>query len=163
MAVIKIKPEQVVAQWAILPHKFEVNCHNMEVSVSRELVKMFKQSFVDKRWDGQGWADWKPGFQGKNELLDETGTLQNSIKIKSHNKHKIVIHTDPGAFGSAARHKGYCYAAVHNNLNDIARKPTYGPTAQRQFMGESKDVDKMQEDHIHKIFIGLPVTRIFKI
>lgn len=144
-----------------LDHILMVNVHNFEVRAGKAAVDVFKESFDKKRMNTAGaksWPHWIGKYKGKS-LMEETGSLKKSIKVKSNSNHKIVIFTDPRAFTGAARHKGFCYAGVHNNLNSLTNRPLRGPKAERQFMGDSTVLEKkLQELSVH-IFEGFPQNK----
>lgn len=159
MARINITPKQLVAQWTHASHKFQIGVHTFEVKAGKAAVEVFQGSFTKRRMNTSGssaWAPWQGKYRGGGTLLRETGTLRDSIKVAAHVKHKITIFTDPKDFSNAQRHKGFCYAAVHNNLNSLINKPKHGPKRQRQFIGHStvlkQELDKLS---VH-IFEGLP-------
>lgn len=160
MPRINITPKQLVAQWTHASHRFQVGVHNFEVKAGQAAVAVFQDSFAKKRMNTAGsspWAPWQGNYRGGAGLLQEYGTLRDSIKVAAHVKHKITIFTDPKDFNNhVQRHKGFCYAAVHNNLNSLINKPRRGPKKQRQFIGHStvlkQELDKLS---VH-IFEGLP-------
>lgn len=158
---VKLTPREFIAQWLGADHKFQVNVHNFEVQVGKEAVEIFQKSFELKRFNSKGakrWAPWQGSYSGKGTLMEETGTLRNSIKVKSIKNHTVTIFTDPQAFNTGpARHQGFCYAAVHNNLDSLAIKPSRGPKKQRQFIGHSTVLEnKLSKMSVH-IFDGLPL------
>ena len=54
------------------------------------------------------------------------------------------------------RHRGFCYAAVHNNLDSLMNKPLKGPKKERQFIGHSTVLaSELKKLSVH-IFDGLP-------
>lgn len=155
----KLTPAQFLAQWQNADHIFQVNVHNFEVLAGRAAVEVFQGSFSKKKFNSRGgssWASWQGSYSGKGTLLDETGVLKNSIKVKSIDSHTITIFTDPADFNANIRHKGFCFAAVHNNLNELTHKPSKGPKAQRQFIGHSTVLEKELEKLNVHIFKGLP-------
>lgn len=159
--VAKLELRQLVAQWAGADHKFQVNVHNFEVDAGKKAVEVFQGSFKLKRFNDEGqkrWPHWQGKYQGKGTLMDETGTLKNSIKVKSIKGHKITIFTDPKDFStSVSRNRGFCYAAVHNNLDSIANKPPRGPKKERQFIGHTTVLQgKLDKLSVH-LFDGLPI------
>lgn len=158
---VKLTPQQLMAQWLGADHKFQVNVHNFEVQAGKEAVETFQKSFDLKRFNGRSgkqWASWQGSYSGKGSLMEETGTLRNSIKVKSIKNHKITVFTDPRDFNTGpARHRGFCYAAVHNNLDSLSIKPPRGPKRERQFIGHSTVLgDKLKKLSVH-IFDGLPL------
>lgn len=158
---IRLTPRQLIAQWAGADHKFQVNVHNFEVEAGKTAVEVFQKSFDLKRFNdrsGKRWAQWQGNYTGAGTLMDETGTLKNSIKVKSIKNHQVTIFTDPKDFISGpARHRGFCYAAVHNNLDSLSNKPLRGPKRERQFIGHSSVLgDKLKKMSVH-IFDGLPL------
>lgn len=155
----KITPQQMIAQWAGASHKLQVNIHNFEVEAGKVAVEVFQKSFEKKRFNGASgkpWPRWQGHYQGKGSLMDETGTLKNSIKVKSITNHKVTIFTDPSDFTNSARHQGFCYAAVHNNLDSLSNKPLKGPKRERQFIGHSSVLSKELKKLSVHIFDGLP-------
>jgi len=85
-------------------------------------------------------------------LLEETGTLKKSIKRKSlpGKNNGVRIFTDPKSFEAAKRHKGFCYAGIHNDgLKSIN-------IAQRRFMGYSTYIDDELKKLAISIFKGFP-------
>ena len=48
---IVITPQQMVAQWRHLPHKFQVNLWNFEVKAGKAAVNIFRESFAIKRFN----------------------------------------------------------------------------------------------------------------
>ena len=159
MKGINITPTRLAAQWAHAAHKFQINVHNFEVKAGQAAVEVFQVSFDMQRLNSRNsahWAGWQGSYVGHGSLMNETGTLRNSIKVKSIKKNKITIHTDPAAFSSSARHKGFCYAKVHNNLSKLAVKPGRGPKKERQFIGYSTVLDEKIKELINHVFDGLP-------
>ena len=100
--------------------------------INEGIAKMYVYGFREGFRNGGGMTDassagWKPSYKTfKNpslKTLIETGLLSRSIKIKSVNKKKAVIH----ASGRASE-----YAWVHN----------YGKMQiKREFIGDSKRIE----------------------
>lgn len=157
--MVKITPEKFVAQWIDAPLRFIVNVHNFEVKAGQAAVEVFQGSFDKLRLNTHGakkWAKWQGKYFRHGTLMEETGTLRNSIKVKEIRKHKITIFTDPGDFVGNKRHKGFCFAAVHNNLNSLTNKPSRGPKEERQFIGHSTILATQLKQLSSKIFQGFP-------
>lgn len=153
-----ITPEQLVAQWLPLQHKFRLNVWNFKVEAAQAAVDVFQESFDLHRFNTNNSMPWRARRRNyKHPILKETGTLQKSIKYKKMSESQMRVFTDPSAFGTSARHQGFCYAAVHN---DPSGSHTYGRTGvksvQRQFMGHSSILDKKIKQLIANIFIGFP-------
>lgn len=150
---IPITPARMVAQWKDASHKFDLNVWNFQVEAGKAAVSTFQKSFDMRRFNTNGSSPWKPRKDRKSHpLLEETGTLKRSIKRKSlPGKNKGVrIFTDPKAFGNAKRHKGFCYAGIHNDgLKSIN-------IAQRRFMGHSTRLDDELNKLSVSIFKGFP-------
>lgn len=159
MPRLKITPAQMAAQWANAGHKFAINVHNFEVKAGRAAVEVFQGSFDKQKLnssDGKRWAKWQGKYIGGGSLLREFGTLRNSIKVQGTRRHNITIWTDPAEFQKSRRHRGFCYAAVHNNLTSLTNKPLRGPKRERQFIGHSTVLNReLKELSVH-IFDGLP-------
>lgn len=171
---MRITPEQMLAQWVGLDHTFEINEYNFEVRTTRDLTDLFKKSFERKAFDGKTWPAWTPAYakwvrqhsHSGHSMLRETGSLRSSLKpvveplgAIGKKQRKSYVHTDPGAFGNTRRNPGFCFAAVHNNYNELTNKPS-GPKFERQFMGHSKETKAILFRNEAEIFRGFPgVTR----
>lgn len=157
-----ITPQQMIAQWRHLPHKFQVNVWNFEVQAGREAVSIFKESFDLKRLNSAGSFPWRPRKdKKKHPLLNETSSLKNSIKWKHISNRTspkgIRIYTDPNGFKHTKRHRGFCYAAVHNAKSGTY---TYGKSGarsiQRQYIGHSTVLRDKLIKLSTVIFAGFP-------
>ncbi len=165
----KITPEQMFAQWMGLDHTFEINEYNFEVRTMRDLTDLFKKSFDRKAFNGKNWPAWTPAYakwvreksHPGHTMLNETGSLRASLKpvVDSvgarKTKKQSYVHTDPKAFGNTNRNPGFCFAAVHNNYNELTNKPE-GPKFERQFMGHSKEEKAILLRNEAEIFRGFP-------
>ncbi len=168
---IKVTPGQVAAQWGLLKHVFNVNAWNFEVEASKAAVSTFRGSFDMRRLNTQGSTPWPPRKKQPkpyHPMLKETGTLKNSITAKVDGRWSLRggrhlqahAYTDHRKFGSAARHKGFCYAAVHNSPDGSGfRTGRSAGIAQRQFIGHSTVLDNELQKLTHLIFRGFPITR----
>lgn len=155
---IPISPTQLAAQWRPLQHKFRLNVWNFRVEAAQAAVEVFQGSFDLHRFNTNNSLRWRERRRNyKHPILDETGTLKNSIVYKKLTNETMRVFTDPSKFFTAARHKGFCYAAIHN---DPSGTHTYGrtgvPSVQRQFMGHSSVLDKKIKQLLANIFIGFP-------
>ena len=159
---IYITPKVMAAQWAGVSHKFQFNLWNFEVEAARAAVKTFQQSFDMRRFNTQGSSPWAPRKRNyKHPILEETGTLKNSIvwkrQVKGVTEHEVQIYTDPSRFGTAKRHPGFCYAAIHNSPSSLGlRTGKAANIQQRQFMGSSTVLDQEIKKLIPTIFKGFP-------
>lgn len=169
----KITPEAMAMKWQLLRHMFDVGLWNFEVKAAQIAESGFKASFAQKRFYATGSTPWpkrKKLPQPFHPILSETGTLKNSItsKIPPMNqeltgkgvrrKHTVKVFTDPSKFGTAARHAGFCYAAVHNSPSSKGyRLGRAAGIAQRQFMGNSDIIENRIRDIAKPtIFKGFP-------
>jgi hypothetical protein len=159
---IPITPQQMVAQWRHLPHKFQVNCWNFEIKAGKEAVSVFKESFEMHRLNSFGSIPWRARRDSKpHPILKETSSLQNSIKWKHRSDQSspsgVRIFTDPNGFKNTKRHRGFCYAAVHN---DKSGTHTYGKSGvrsiQRQYIGDSTVLKSKLMKLSAIIFEGFP-------
>lgn len=156
-----ITPAQMMQQWKNAPHRFDLNLNNFEVRIGRAAEEIFKKSFEMHRFNSASSQPWQKRKDRKpHPILKETSTLKDSVKHKTVTGQKRVvrIYTDPTAFGTAARHRGFCYAAVHN---DPSGSHTYGKSGaksiQRQFIGESSYIeDAFKKLAISTLFNGFP-------
>lgn len=168
---IKVTPGQVQAQWALLKHVFNVNAWNFEVEASKAAASTFRGSFDMRRLNSQGSTPWPPRKKQPrpyHPILKETGTLKNSITTKVDGRWSLKggrhlqahAYTDHRKFGTAARHKGFCYAAVHNSPDGAGfRTGRAANIAQRQFIGHSTVLDDRLRQLTRLIFRGFPITR----
>lgn len=157
-----ITPKQMIAQWKHLPHKFEVNVWNFEVKAGKEAVSIFKDSFDLQRFNSNGTLKWKKRRDNKpHPILKETESLKNSIKWRHSsgrdNPSGVRIYTDPNAFKNTKRHRGFCYAAIHNAKDGTYK---YGNTGvrsiQRQYIGHSTVLKNKLISLSELIFEGFP-------
>jgi hypothetical protein len=145
-----ISPRQLANKWRTLPSKFEVNVWNFEVRAGKAAVDIFKKSFDLQRFNSPGQFKWRGRRDAKSHpILDETGSLKSSIKWKHLDSKPsgVRIYTDPKSFGNTKRHRGFCFADVHNAPDGTY---TYGNTGvrsvQRQYIGDSSLLgDKLKE------------------
>lgn len=160
-----ITPKQLASQWVNVLHRFQLNVWNFEVEAGKAGVQVFRGSFDMRRMNTSGSSPWasrkNKTWRKSHPILEETGTLKNSIEWKKIGEaglgKGVRIFTNPDKFWTAKRHKGFCYAAVHN---DPSGSHTYGatgvPSVQRQFIGSSTYLDKKIKVLIPTIFKGFP-------
>lgn len=152
-----IKLGQIATQWRNAAHDFQVNVWNFEVEAARIAKAHFKESFAKKAFDGHGWPRRSPNYHASHPLLRETGSLYRSI-VSVHQRGKgAKVWTDPSKFGNTKRHRGFCFAAVHNEglpFKAFGRKPMNMP--KRQFIGNSKPLEAKIKRIIPMIFKHLP-------
>lgn len=151
----------MIAQWRTLPHKFGVNLWNFEVKAGKAAKEVFQKSFELRRLNTSGSFGWKSRRDPKpHPILNETSTLKNSIRWKhldQSNASGVRIYTDPTKFGTAKRHAGFCYAAVHNARDGAYRYGNTGvPSVQRQFIGHSTVLKDQLNQLSVIIFNGFP-------
>ena len=163
----KITPQQLVNQWKGKRSRFDVNLWNFEIKAGEVAEKVFKGSFAMGRFNSSGSTAWPPRKSPKQShpILNETGTLRNSITSKVRKRpRQVVIYTDPKKFGTAARHAGFCYAAIHNSPDSKGfRTGRAANIAQRQFIGHSTVLEEELKKIEPMIFAGFPgvVQRLF--
>lgn len=157
---IPLTPAQFVAQWQPLPHQFDLNIWDFQVSVGRAAVEIFQKSFDMKRFNSKGSMVWqhrpkrnKGGFTVGG--LVESRSLRNSIvyETESYNraKGKVRVYTDPSAFGGTYNHKGFCFAAVHNSDDSSIRTGRVSRMPQRQFMPTEKKDSTVMNDKLREL------------
>ena len=166
----RITPEAMLVQWQLLRHMFDVGLWNFEVRAGQIAESGFKASFAEKRFHDRNSSSWPPRKKTPvpfHPILNETGTLKNSITFKApgmfqvgdrHRKQTVKVFTDPKKFNTAARHPGFCYAAVHNSPSSKGfRWGRAAGIAQRQFMGNSSIIEQQIRDMAKPtIFRGFP-------
>ena len=157
--VRKITPKQMQQQWSMLKHKLAVNLWNFEIEAGKAAETVFIGSFAMGRLNTRGSTAWPPRKHPvSHPILNETGTLQRSITSKVFKRKKQVrIYTDPSKFGTAARHAGFCYAAIHNAPDSKGfRTGRSANIARRQFIGHSTILDDKLKKLEVMIFAGFP-------
>lgn len=160
-STINLTPAQFKSQWAGVTNKLSANTWNFQVVLSKKVEEIFKTSFDIGRFNSQGSPFWRERTKTyPHPILNETGTLKESITRKfigsGADKH-VSIFTDPSAFKTAARHKGFCYAAVHNAPDGTYAYGKSGVASkQRQFIGHSTLVEEELKKLSDIIFEGLP-------
>ena len=162
--VKNITPKQLMAQWRTLPNKFDVNIWNFEVKAGKAATAIFKESFYLRRFNSSNQFGWKERRKSvPHPILNETGSLKNSIKWKhlgsksARGASGVRVYTDPNGFKNTKRHRGFCYAAVHNAKDGTY---TYGNTGvrsvQRQYIGHSTVLKNKLKELSPIIFDGFP-------
>lgn len=152
---IPLTPERWVAQWQLLPHQFDLNIWDFEVSVGKAAVEIFQKSFDMKRFNTRGSVVWKQRSKRNKGgyvvgSLTESRSLRNSIayeaELYNRSKGRVKVFTDPAAFSGTYRHKGFCFAAVHNSDDPSVRTGRVANMPQRQFMPtDSRDSTVMND------------------
>ena len=158
---IQITLPQFKSQWIAAINKYSLGIWNFEVSIGNAAVEVFRDSFSMRRFNSRGGSSWvmrtKRNLRGFTVgSLIESGALRSSIKYKLI-RGGVKIYTDPNAFSKSYRHKGFCYAAVHNEPKSAGtRTGRVANMPQRKFMGHSTVLNKKMEDLEVMIFKGLP-------
>jgi len=157
---IPLTPQQFRSQWEPLPHLFDLNLWDFQVSVGKSAVDIFQKSFDMKRFNSRGSMVWrhrpkrnKGGFTVGG--LVESRSLRNSItyETESYNrsKGKVKVFTDPKAFSGTYSHKGFCFAAVHNSDDPSIRTGRVSNMPQRQFMPTEKRDSSVMNDKLREL------------
>lgn len=157
---IPLTPEQWIAQWQPLPHQFDLNIWDFEVSVGQAAVDIFKKSFDMKRFNTRGSMVWKHRPRRNKGgytvgSLTESMSLKNSIvyETETYNRSRgrVKVYTDPSAFGGTYSHKGFCFAAVHNSDDPSVRTGRVRNMPQRQFMPAEKQDSTVMNDKLREL------------
>ena len=134
----------------------KVQSLRFQVELAHEAENIFKMSFIRKKFYSYGAPMWKPLSAytrsqrrkfgtNPNQPLRDTRTLMNSIRVKE-SREGVKVFTDPSKFGTARRHKGFCYAGVHNDGIIGGYNPMNGTRTtvipKRQFMGHSSYIER---------------------
>jgi Mu-like prophage protein gpG len=124
--------------------------------VAETATEYYKQTFQKKAFDGDPWVAGKPKKGGS--LLIASGNMMNSIRPTEVNQQQVVI---------SAGNQHVNYAKAHNEgVNETVTVPAHSRTKngktfsvkqhdkkmnipKRQFMGESKELNKQIEDRIN--------------
>lgn len=153
-----ITPKDMLRQWASAMFMFNYNLIDFEKRAGEAAVEVFQESFRIKSLPGTN-IPWRPNKRNNPTLL-ETGTLRDSISTLTYNAgsfHTINVFTDERKFMTSARHRGFCYAAVHNDPSGTHYYGASGvPSIQRQFMGYSPVLKQKLIDMSAIIFRTFP-------
>lgn len=157
---IPLTPQQFLAQWEPLPHQFDLNVWDFQISVGRSAVDIFQKSFDMKRFNSRGSVMWRQRPQ-KNKGgftrggLIESRSLRNSIMYKTNflhsSKGRVEVYTNPSAFSGTYSHKGFCFAAVHNSDDSSIRTGRVANMPQRQFMPTEKRDSTVMNDKLREL------------
>jgi phage gpG-like protein len=157
---IPITPQQWITSWELLPHQFELNIWNFQVSVGRSAVEIFQKSFDMKRFNTSGSVVWKhrpkrnKGGYTVGGLI-ESHSLRNSIvyETETYNRTRgrVKVFTDPSAFSGTYSHRGFCFAAVHNSDDSSIRTGRVANMPQRQFMPTEKKDSSVMNDKLREL------------
>ena len=133
--------------------KLKVQALRFEVQMAKDAVNVFRRAFTEMKFQNPGASKWKelsPYTKKQrlrygtdpNKILTDTWTLRRSIHAVDGEGRVI---TDPNMFGTARRHKGVCYAGIHNDpkfFNARNVKAHNHVVAQRQFMGHTARMER---------------------
>ena len=115
------------------------------VIAGKEAVSFFKKSFQNEAWGRTKWKEVKRRESEKTKgaartrkiLTGATGDLGRSIEVKEITPGKVVIWTNPSAFGSKEP-----YGRVHNEGLKAGRGAGF-TMPKRQFMGSDPELNKI--------------------
>lgn len=154
---IPLTPQQFREQWEPLSHTFDLNIWDFQISVGQSAVDIFQKSFDMKRFNTKGSMAWRHRPKRNNGGftvggLIESKSLRNSIvyETESYNRSRgrVRVFTDPKAFNGTYRHKGFCFAAVHNSDDPSVRTGRVSNMPQRQFMPTEKRDSSVMNDKL---------------
>lgn len=130
---IDISFQDMLNQWKTASSKFSANYYKTKLEIGETYVREYKRSFELRHIPGtnQYWRNRKRAYN--HPILQETGTLKNSISYQLFEGGGLQIYTDESKFPVGRRRNGSkSYAAFHNNPDG-----TYPPNIQRKFIGDS--------------------------
>lgn len=139
-----LTPEQFVAKTRNLTSMFEVELFRAKQEMGHQAVNHFKRSFDREGFIGGG-DKWAPRVDTrKHPLLNKTGVMKNSLFFTVSNAGgMVVIQTNSP------------YAHYHNNSTRTSHSQgmgNYRYNIQRQFVGDSKWLEKWTQDRLQKVF-----------
>lgn len=152
-----LKPHQVAENWFVLSKTFYRNLWEFESKAGKYATEAFQKSFELKRFNSKGSSPWKSrskNSRGGHDLMTDTLSLWDSIKWKRVDD-GVSVYTDPQGFNYTSRHRGFCYAAVHNGPSQY-RRGAVANMPRRQFMGYSSVVKDKLKELSSTIFKGFP-------
>lgn len=120
---------------------FEQQKSALPLALAEATQKYFNQSFDNQGWNGTPWQDVKRHFKkgGNNKpILQQTGALKTAVS-------KSLVKTDFQTLKFEVT--GVPYAAVHNEGLKAGRGKGF-KMPQRQFMGHTEELAKIQKDII---------------
>ena len=97
--------QDTLNQWKLAPSKFAANYYTTKIEIGETYVREFKKSFDLKKIPGTGryWRNRKRDYP--HPILNETGTLKESITYSLLEGSGLQIYTDETKFpvGAEAR------------------------------------------------------------
>lgn len=133
-------------------HAFELRLYSFSMEAADIAVEGFKESFDKKQLNASSAPKWKP-TKRRNPILDETGSLKNSISKRPTGRFSSEVFSDGAKLARGKNGRTFYYAAVHNAPSGTF---TYGrsgvPSVQRQFVGDSDIVARRIERKLESIF-----------
>lgn len=148
---IDITFEDMLNQWKTVPNKFAANYYKTKIEIGELYVREYKRSFDLKQIPGTGkyWRNRKREYV--HPILNETGTLKNSISYQLFEGDGLQIYTDESKFPVGRRKNGSkSYAIFHNSPDG-----SYLPNIQRQFIGDSPLIELKAQNMLYNIFQNL--------
>lgn len=139
--------EDMLNQWKLAPSKFAVNYYKTKIEIGETYVREYKRSFDLRQIPGTSkyWRNRKHEYS--HPILQETGTLRNSISYQLFEGDGLQVYTDESMFPVGRRKSGSkSYAAFHNSPDG-----TYPPNIQRQFIGDSPLIELKVQNMLYKL------------
>ena len=90
--------QDTLNQWKLAPSKFAANYYKTKIEIGETYVREFKKSFDLKKIPGTGryWRNRKRDYP--HPILNETGTLKESITYSLLEGSGLQIYTDETKF-----------------------------------------------------------------
>lgn len=121
--------------------------HDLPVTIGKKAVDLFTENFQKEGFQDNGVKPWKEvqrrarkarGAAGSRKILTgKTGDLGRSIKYEVNSPGEVTVFSD------------VIYADVHNQGLRAGRGAGF-QMPQRQFIGESADLDRIIKEEIEK-------------
>lgn len=144
------------------PEQFTIYIKNLRIDINREIddlaiiagkqaVDFFKESFQKEGFTNGGlkkWPDVKrrgdKGARGSRKILTDSGNLGEAFDYEKTGHGEVTVSN------TAETKSGFRYGAVHNTGVSDAGRGRNTVIPQRQFMGESDELNKIIEKEIEQ-------------
>lgn len=144
----KITLREMMDHFKVLPNRFDLLAMNAKIDIGNIYVTHYKKSFEIKRFIGSGdpWPERKRSY--KHPMMQETGSLKNSISFELVPDYGVRIFTREDELNkNVKRGRKSSYAKFHNDPTG-----TWGRNVQRKFIGDSTLIEKQVLLRLNKLF-----------
>lgn len=150
------------------PEQFAIYLKNLRIDINREIddmaiiagkqaIDFFKESFQKEGFTNGGFKKWpevnrrganghKPasGARGSRKILTDSGNLGEAFDYEKTGPGEVTVSN------TAETKNGFIYGTVHNTGVSDAGRGRNTVIPQRQFMGESDELNEIIEKEIER-------------